>query len=62
MRFLRCLAGRSALLVAAVVVAQVVHAGAQAPVPSQNAGAIINTAKVTPHEEQKNILVEFTAS
>ena len=62
MRFLRCLAGRSALLVAAIVVAQVVHAGAQAPVPSQNAGAILNAAKVTAHEEQKNILVEFSAS
>jgi len=49
-------------LVAAIVVAHVVHAGAQAPVPSPNAGAILNTAKVTAHEEQKNILVEFSAS
>jgi uncharacterized protein YyaL (SSP411 family) len=49
-------------LVAGIVIAQVMHAGAQSPVPGPNAGVLINTAKVTAHEEQKNILVEFSAS
>src|SRR5262245_29528230 len=63
MRLPRRLAGRSAMgfVAAVIVIAEVVRVGAQAP-PPQTADSLLNAAKVTAQEEQKNILVEFSAS
>src|SRR5262245_35745108 len=58
------LGSRTALGAVAMMVAfaGVVRVGAQAPAQSATADALLNAAKAIAQEEQKNLLVEFSAS